>query len=207
MENQECPNCKRPYGERRRCYTCTARPGTGEKEPCRSCGKPVYRAAWQKREGERIYCSRKCQYDAMRGRRQHNPLRNIGSKRIRPDGYVEIKIAHGKRWVLEHRFVVESALNRKLSRREEVHHINGDRADNRPENLRVYDSSEHQKLHEHWKEWTKSPVRLNCKLCSKQYKVKPSRAKGSSFCSNACKLKAAWESRRHNAAKRREENL
>jgi len=39
--------------------------------------------------------------------------------------------------VLEHRLVIESTLGRYLEPWETVHHINGDRSDNRVENLQM----------------------------------------------------------------------
>lgn len=47
----------------------------------------------------------------------------------------------------EHRMVAESKIGRKLQKGEHVHHINGDKLDNRPENLMVLSASEHVKLH------------------------------------------------------------
>lgn len=49
--------------------------------------------------------------------------------------------------VLEHRFVVESYLGRKLTSREQVHHINMKHKDNRIENLIVVTPEWHTKLH------------------------------------------------------------
>lgn len=42
------------------------------------------------------------------------------------------------RWALEHRHVMEQKLNRPLRRCESVHHINGIRDDNRPDNLELW---------------------------------------------------------------------
>ena len=49
--------------------------------------------------------------------------------------------------VREHRWIAEQHIGRKLLPTEHVHHINGDKLDNRVENLRVLTDSEHMSLH------------------------------------------------------------
>lgn len=58
-------------------------------------------------------------------------------RRIRQDDVV------GRdKWILEHRYVMEQQLGRKLLSNENIHHINGDTLDNRPGNLELWVSSQ-----------------------------------------------------------------
>lgn len=76
-----------------------------------------------------------------------------GGRRINYFGYVELLVknhpfSNKDGYVHEHRFVVEKIIKRFLSSQEIVHHINGDKTDNRPENLYLFEnSSNHTKCH------------------------------------------------------------
>ena len=51
-------------------------------------------------------------------------------------GYIQEK--RDGQWHMQHRLVMEQVLGRPLRPTERVHHKNGDRQDNRPENLELW---------------------------------------------------------------------
>lgn len=76
------------------------------------------------------YCA---DHYGSKGRRYLSP----GSRSKNRDGYVILKLEDG-RVVSEHRAVMEQILGRRLVPGENVHHKNGVRDDNRPENLELW---------------------------------------------------------------------
>jgi len=96
--------------------------------------------------------------DARPHHREHSGKKWDGGRFIDPRGYVRIinpepqpaNAPYSKRYLMEHRYVMEQLLGRGLKASEVVHHINHVKTDNRPENLMVLSSvSEHRKIHVH----------------------------------------------------------
>lgn len=75
-------------------------------------------------------------------------LRHRGNRRKHKTGYVMLRVDFGVR-KKEHVHIAEQVLGRELKRGEMVHHINGDRSDNRKCNLLICTISYHTWLH--WK--------------------------------------------------------
>jgi hypothetical protein len=73
-----------------------------------------------------------------RGRKHESPRAYYGDgSSLTKGGYRRIRLGPNN-WILEHRHVMEQGLGRKLLRTEQVHHKNGNRVDNRIENLELW---------------------------------------------------------------------
>lgn len=73
-------------------------------------------------------------------------------KTIASNGYVLVRVgrhhhlADVRGYAYEHRLVAEKALGRRLNEKEIVHHRNGNKIDNSPDNLEVCESIAHHRL-------------------------------------------------------------
>lgn len=117
------------------------------KKVCKICNKSFEKPySCSKKEWEkRVYCSKPCKYAdgyfLLGGSK--NP--NYKGGTINRAGYRIINVL-GKR-TREHRDIIEKFIGRKLKSNEVIHHINGNRLDNRLENLKIMNKKEHHRLH------------------------------------------------------------
>lgn len=147
MIKYTCKHCKiefltRPSVKRVFCSRKCKHDFAYETKECIDCGKPFtcYKHL------DHAYCSRKCS-----NKRGNN---YSGGRIFAPSGYIRIWQPHHpsatekRGYVCEHRLVMEKIIGRFLKKTEIVHHINGNKHDNRPENLELFSShSEHMKHH------------------------------------------------------------
>jgi hypothetical protein len=128
----------------------------GQEIQCVRCGKSVYKTQ-RYLNGKARFCSRKCAFEHRRGEIRVPLIDRHWS--LTAKGYL-FTMLRGKR-ILQHRWIVERALKRSLSPTEIVHHVNGNKLDNRLENLLVCDKNQHGKGH---KELFREYLRLRKQL-------------------------------------------
>ncbi|MFA5307029.1 MAG: HNH endonuclease signature motif containing protein [Candidatus Babeliales bacterium] len=128
---------------------------------CAKCGKTFQLAKFLTKDSFNHYCSLECNYKKLEGK-HHSPetiekIRAIkrpkgkqhhnwgGGCFVTSAGYVKVWTEDGYRF--EHHLVMEQQIKRRLTDDEVVHHINGNKSDNRIENLQLTTKSEHSHLH------------------------------------------------------------
>ncbi len=104
---------------------------------CAECGSSYH----PKRRTSR-YCSRVCMWKNNGG---HNK-KDEPSWWVDGKGYISGRV-DGRR-TRQHIYVMEQAIKRKLLPHETVHHLNGEKQDNRLVNLCLLTKTEHDKLHQ-----------------------------------------------------------
>ena len=126
----------------------------------------------------------------------------IIEKKIKKGDYLYAKVtghpnATTKMYVLYHRIVMENKIGRLLEKHEVVHHINGNKHDNREENLELTTLSEHTREHVRLK--GRSYFEAICLNCGKNFHRRKAGGchrnyleKGYTSCSRSCGAKTAW---------------
>ena len=97
---------------------------------CLRCGQE-FETGGRAGKKSKVYCSNRCSKMVRNGSTIAN-------------GYKCIRV-NGKR-TYEHRLIVEKTLGRSLRKDEVIHHNNGDKLNNRPENLTVMSQKIHRSL-------------------------------------------------------------
>lgn len=96
------------------------------------CGKPMRRVVACQRHRYQIKTHGNAELGPLRAPPGAGTTHWTGYRRITVDGMV----------YAEHRYVMEQMIGRPLWPDEDVHHRNGDRSDNRPENLELWSTSQ-----------------------------------------------------------------
>ena len=107
---------------------------------CKSCKKLFYRGRDVTEFRARKFCSQTCSRNWHTGKNHYNWRRGFCLN----EGYKR-SYSHSRRYV--HRLEIEKFLGRKLLSSEIVHHKDGNKLNNKINNLQILSRSEHAKIH------------------------------------------------------------
>lgn len=115
---------------------------------CANCGKIEIRNRTTKAfriYRDQKYCSQECKIAAQMAVASERFEQGEYKRHTKRNGYVWITVPAlsrngGPRNIMEHRYIMSRQLGRELFPEETVHHINGNRQDNRIENLELFSS-------------------------------------------------------------------
>jgi hypothetical protein len=138
-DTKNCLRCEKPFHpESNRQIYCSRNCRQGSRI-CENCGKDFSPS----RNAMGRFCKPQCFYDSGVP---------IGTERPSGGGYTIVKVPRDTpgaklqgmgraNWMWTHRYVMQQKLGRPLEKHERVHHINGVRDDNRPDNLELWEHS------------------------------------------------------------------
>ena len=102
----------------------------------------------------KLYCGTTCRNRGIAKSRRSYKLSGSptwkGGRKLCSNGYVLVKHPKSTRsdgYIQEHRLIIEEYFGRDLRSGEDVHHINGNKQDNRLTNLVVMDRGVHMRMH------------------------------------------------------------
>jgi hypothetical protein len=147
---------------------------------CPTCGGPVYSTT----RAPRLYCSIECYWAYLRSNAPERVLNRTGYILVFPpsDAFPGCRFTSGR--VFEHQVVWWNHYGYLYSKTTVIHHINGDKADNRIENLVCMSNKLHLDMHHDLVFEERRIARLKpCAWCSDPFLPNPPKRK---YCSQAC---------------------
>lgn len=136
---KECAHCGKEFASGRQSKYCSAECASNSRKNymvCQQCGKEF------QGKRSRKYCSHSCALTGIN--RKGHRRRQIGDTVPHSKGYVQVKVgydypgANKSGYILAHRLAIQEHIGRVLEPHERIHHKNGDRSDNRIENLELW---------------------------------------------------------------------